>query len=260
MKPKLAPKEHLFYANLKESKEMICSQGSKPKSGLIQILVQNYLEHQYNSENVFMYPEIINDIDVFNENLEDRGVVINGVIDSSIEVCAFLKDYISADSYLSSYEVKSGENRYISKFKNLKQILTKIRYQPKTELVLVLVPNIDENFSELSKNVKIFNGIKSKISSMNENNKYKLFNEIVLNEEFNESSITSALTIMINLVKNGKSIAENKNRKNDCITNEQFNTLYDQFNRLKIEILTIDDLARYDINKEFIFRIIELLG
>jgi len=249
-KSKLSPKERLFYD------EMICSQGSKPKSGLIQILVQNYLEHQYNSENVFMYPEIIN------ENLEDRGAVIDGVIDSSIEVCAFLKDYISVDSYLSSYEVKTGENKYITKFKNLKQILTKIQYQPKTKLVLVLVPNIDENFSELSKNVKIFNSIKSKISSMNENNKYKLFNEIVLNEEFNESSITSALSIMINLVKDGKSIIDKlkKEKKNECITNEQFNILYNQFNQLKIEILTIDDLAKYDINREFIFRIIELLS
>lgn len=197
-----------------------------------------------------MYPEIIN------ENLEDRGVIVDGVIDSTIEICAFLKDY------LSSYEIKSGENKYITKFKNLKQILTKIHYQPKTELILVLVPNVDENFSELMKNVKIFNSIKTKILSMNENNQYKLFNEMILNEEFNENSITSALSIMINLVKDGKSIVDKDEEeiKRICITPEQFQTLLSQFNRLKIEVLTIDDLAKYDINKEFVFGIIRLIG
>ena len=111
MKQRLTSKERLFYAELKP--DMICSQKSKPKAALIQILVQNYLEHQFNSNNVFMYPEIINDIDSFNIDLESRGVVVDGVIDSTITICAFLRDYVSDSNYLSSYEVKSGENEYI---------------------------------------------------------------------------------------------------------------------------------------------------
>ena len=257
------------YDELKE--EMICSQSSKPKSGLIQILVQNYLEHQYNSSNVLMYPEIINDIrgehsgtaiDSFNENLEDRGVVNDGIIDSSITVCAFLKDFIRPDSYLSSYEVKSGENKYITQFKNLKQILTKIIYQPKTELVLVLVPNVDENLSHLTNNIKQFNVIKNKIKALNDKDKYKLFNEMILNTTYDDWSMTAALSMLINLVHDGKTIAEtsDESKKNDCISNDQFNILASQFNRLNIEILTIEELAKYDINKEFVFRIIGLLG
>lgn len=261
MKQRLTPKERLFYAELKE--EMICSQKSKARSGLIQILVQNYLEHQFNSNNVFLYPEIINDIDAFNENLETRGVIIDGSIDSSITICAFLRDYVSDNSYLSSYEVKSGENDYILKFKNLKQILTKIIYPENVELVLVLVPNVDENFSELKKNIRIFNVIKSRIQSMNEKNKYKLFNEMVLNENYDNSSITSALSTLINIVNDGKCqadvIRDINEKKEKCITEEQSKILMSQFDRLRIEVLTIEDLSRYDINKEFVFRIIRLL-
>ena len=258
MKQKLTPKERLFYVELKE--EMICSQSLKAKSGLIQILVQNYLEHQYNSSNVFMYPEIINDIDAFSENLEDRGVVNDGVIDSSITVCAFLKDFIKPDSYINSYEVKSGENKYITQFKNLKQILTKIVYQPKTELVLVLVPKVDENYEWLRTNAKQFNAIKKRIMNLNEGDQYKLFNEMVLNVSYDDWSMTAALSMLMNIVKDGKAVANDENRKSECISNEQFRVLMSQFVRLRVEILTIEDLGKYDINNEFVFRIVGLLS
>ena len=44
-------------------------------SFLVQILVQNYLEQENKNENIKMYGELINDIDVFNKDIKEIEII-----------------------------------------------------------------------------------------------------------------------------------------------------------------------------------------
>ena len=77
------------------------------RSLIIQLLVHNYLTHEYKTQNVFIYPELINDLDIFSTNLSNIDVLsIDGKLNTNIDIQAILD--VASDEYVQSCEIKSG--------------------------------------------------------------------------------------------------------------------------------------------------------
>ena len=53
-----------FNTNIK-----VMNNDKNAKSFYVQAMVQNYLEHTYNTESIKFYPELINDIDLFRSDI-----------------------------------------------------------------------------------------------------------------------------------------------------------------------------------------------
>ena len=103
------------------------------RSSIIQLLVHNYLTHEYKTQNVFIYPELINDLDIFSTNLSNIDVLsIDDKLNTNIDIQAILD--VTSDEYVQSCEIKSGNicgestKIHLFDFSNLLQLITKINY------------------------------------------------------------------------------------------------------------------------------------
>lgn len=164
---------------------------------LVQILVQNYLEHKYNAKNSFIYSEAINDIDIFTKEIDEE-------FKTNIKIKTFI-DILPDNSYSNSYEVKTGKLNYILQFKNLLQLITKSKYQNDTKLQLIVVPsrcNID--MKELKDKYKIFDNLKSQILNKPEEEQKKIFNTFINKTFLYESNILDAIIHVLGMNKNDK--------------------------------------------------------
>lgn len=217
------------------------------KSSLIQILVQNYLEYEYKTQNVFIYSELINDIDIFSTDLTKYQNLLNerGVIDYKLTIRAFL-DEINNEDYLQSCEVKSGEKTNLCNVQYLNQILKKIKYPNNTKLLLILVPNefnVDKsNIMDVNK----FSRLKNEI--LNHDKCYEIFNTLINDTNLINQDINSALiSILARLRKGNLKTCYKLN-----ITNDEYETLVNNFKKIEIKILTFEDLEKYPISSEYI--------
>ena len=228
------------------------------KSLLIQILVQNYLEHEYKTQDVFIYPELINDIDIFSTDLTKHQNLLNerGVIDYKLTIRAFL-DEINNEDYVQPCEVKSsakclepervrGEKTNLCNVQYLNQILKKIRYPTNTKLLLILVPNefnIDKsNIMDVNK----FSRLKDEI--LNHDKRYEIFNALINDANLINQDINSALISILARLRKGNL----KTCYKSNITNEEYETLVNNFKKIEIKILTFEDLEKYPISSEYI--------
>ena len=125
------------------------SNGKNAKSFYFQSMVQNYLEHQYNTESIKFYPELINDIDLFRSDISKLIIKYGPDGKSNYSLISVFLEEIDPNDYLESYEVskspaqaqvKFRNNENITKFENLLSLITKIKYPLNTKLILVLVP------------------------------------------------------------------------------------------------------------------------
>lgn len=219
-------------------------------SSTIQMMVQNYLEHTYNIDNVHMYPELINDIDVLVKDINDykrmiEDETISDLHDIDLRV---LVDVIGKD-YLQSIEVKSGEVEYLATTENIVQLITKIHYPNNTKLLMVFVPtrhniNIKTVFSS-----KAFEQIKQSVSQKSENDQYKIFNALCNDQEFLTRNINASfMSIMIRLKKG--ELKYDFGEKN--LKPEEFEWIKENFMKVEFKTLTLEDLERYPISPEFL--------
>jgi hypothetical protein len=217
------------------------------KSFLIQILVQNYLEHEYQTENVFIYPELVNDLDIFSKDLKTQQNLLNarGTLDYGLTIRAFL-DEIDGEEYIQSCEIKSGEKQYICAVKNLNQILTKIKYPVNTKLLLTLVPiefNVDKtNLIDVDK----FNRLKNEI--LQNEHGYDIINSLINDTDLANHDINSALTSILGKLRKGTLKTQYKNN----ITEDQYEGLMKNFEKVELRIITFEDLEKYPIGTEYI--------
>ena len=117
----------------------------KKNAILVQLLVQNYLENENKDEVVFMYGELINDIDVFLKRLESEEVIRNkfkstNPQNTEPQLDVFI-DLISSESYIYSYEVKYATKEYMYNFEHIYQLISRMKYPKHTNLQLILVPS-----------------------------------------------------------------------------------------------------------------------
>lgn len=170
---------------------------------LLQVLVQNYIEHKYKTKNVFVYSEAINDIDVFTKDLHSIGIIKDG-LRANISIKTFI-DILPDNCYTSSYEVKTGKLSYVLQFKNLLQLITKVKYQPNTKLQLILIPSrccID--MDELKEKYKLFDKLKNDILNKPIDVQRKIFNTFINKTFLFNTNILDAIIHVLGMEANGK--------------------------------------------------------
>lgn len=215
-------------------------------SSFIQFLVLNYIKEEYNTRNVFVYPELIEDLDVMASDIRTHERLYERSKKRKLTIRAFLQE-IPDEDYLESYEVKHGESFHITEFKNLKQLLTKIRFPINTRLVLALVPSGWNFNKDLIINTDMFNNLKEQILSLEYEDKKKVFNSIINDTSLGEMSITDALSCLLDDLEN-----ENlKDYGNKNISDEIAEILINNFERLDVKVLVLEELER-DIKKSTI--------
>ena len=170
---------------------------------LLQILVQNYIEHKHKKEDVHVYSEAINDIDVFTKDLHSVGV-IKDALKANIKIKTFI-DILPDNCYVYSYEVKTGKLSYILQFKNLLQLITKTKYQPKTKLELILIPyRIEVDVDELTDKYKLFDKLKKDILDKPITIQRQIFNTLINKTFLFNTTILDALIHVLGMEQNGK--------------------------------------------------------
>lgn len=210
-------------------------------SFFVQAMVQNYLEHQYNTESVRIYPELINDLDVLKRDLKECESF------SNIMNLRVLLDQIS-DDYIETYEVKCCEVPYLTKTQNLVQLLTKIHYPTNTKLILLLVPSRHNASLKGILNNDSFDKERKKILSLDEQKQYKIFNALCNDQEYKDSDVISALmSMMIRLEKNR--LKYDFGDRN--LSNEEFEMIRDNFKKVEIQAYTLEELEKYPMSSEF---------
>lgn len=229
------------------------------KSSLVQLLVQNYLEQEFDTKSVFVYDEIINDVDVFDKDLTQIEQLVTEIrsrkrLTNKLTIHAFLG--VVPDAYLYSYEVKSGVNDYIFLFNHLMQLISKCKYPDKTKLELITVPDgFNSCFDEEKADLEQFEDLKQQIFSdkFNENDRYLLFNAFANDNTLKRTRITSALIIAMSKCENNK-LTSGMYKNN--ITNEEYEMLKNNFKKVSIRVLTYEELVSKELQKELIISVL----
>ena len=210
----------------------------------IQLLVQNYMKHKYETKRVFIYPEMINDFEIIAEELQkNNNLYYNDKMKPKLTFQVLISN-IPAESYLESYEVKHGKEYYLNRFHHLKQIITKLPYPENTKLILALVPS-EYNFNiELLNNPDEFDVLKTKLLSLDEETQKQIFNSIINDTSLEQKNINVALNELISNAENGllKIYGDERN-----ITNDVFNQLRNNLMSVEIKIITLEELESVEM-------------
>ena len=170
---------------------------------LLQLLVQNYIEHRHKSKNSYVYSEAVNDIDIFNKDIHTIDIIRDGLC-ANIKLGTFI-DILPDNCYTHSYEVKTGKLSYILQFKNLLQLITKTRYQPTTKLGLILIPyRTDIDIDELKNKYKLFDKLKTDLLNKPLSTQRQIFNTLVNKTFLFNANILDAFIHVIGMENNGK--------------------------------------------------------
>ena len=209
------------------------SQRKSELSFFVQAMVQNYLGHQYNSSNVFIYPELINCIDVFKREVEH------------VASPHILLEQLGND-YVSTYDIKYGDVEYLTKTQHLIQLITKIQYPIDTKLILLFVPS--NGSADLKNVIEAFNKLRQQILSLDEQKRYMVFNALCNERERNCSNIINTLTtILINLENN--ELKHDFGEKN--LTVDDAKSIEENFKKVEIKTLTLNELEKYPMAPAF---------
>lgn len=218
-------------------------------SSFIQFLVLNYIKEEYNTRNVYIYPELIEDLDVLANDIKTHEQLYERSKSRKLTIRTLLKE-IPDEEYLESYEVKQSSAadkisvKHGEPFKNLKQILTKIKFPMSTRLVLALVPSGWNFNKELIMNSDMFNSLKHQILSLDYEDKKKVFNSIINDTSLGEMSITDALSSLLDDLEYESLKSYGKMN----ISDETTEMLISNFERLDVKVLMLKELER-DIKK-----------
>lgn len=142
---------------------------------IIQMLVRNYLIHENSDSNIFMYAEVINDIDVFTTKLEQHESMFNKFKayrsckeePTNVDALLVLLDPDNAEddtTYLSSSKLKESiDVKYSDKImvKDIISIVNSIEYPENTTMQLIYVS------SDKSDYVKNIHTLEDKINNFN---------------------------------------------------------------------------------------------
>lgn len=217
------------------------------KSFYVQAMVQNYLEHTYNTESIKFYPELINDIDLFRSDISKLIIKYGPDGKSNYPTISVFLEEINPNDYLESYEIKFRNNEYITKFENLLPLITKIKYPLNTKLILVLVPTqLNVQPSDIF-NVSLFEEYKRQVLSLDKSDMKDLFNSLCNEGMYLGMSIVDVLDL--SLVKSRKG-SLNKIYINE-LNDEEFEAIKSNFERVEIKVLGIEELAKYPMDTKF---------
>lgn len=217
------------------------------KGKYTQILVLNYLKHKYKENNldVYLYNEIINDVDVFNKPID-----YNILKQDKPTIETFI-NMLSSESInlLETLEVKHVREFM---FKNIIQVLTKFKYPLNVKIKLVYIPISTRMENELLKLIDEFNKYKQAIVNLNENDRYSLYNNFINGTHHYNENILFVIKYWLNMLIKYKI----KNDYEHNISTDDFIHFDNNFKKFDIDIITKKQLVEYQIDNDITYDII----
>ena len=212
----------------------------------VQVLIQNYLYDKYNKKetHVYLYDEIINDIDIFNKPLE--------LDNTNIIIDAFLSYLDTNDiDYNETIDVKFANDLLL---KNIKQILRKCIYPNHTNIKLIFIPSIRYEYKEeLTSIITTFNKLKYIIfNKLTHEQRKRLANNLLNITNYDNCNINDGLFIFVDKLLTHKDTTDFKHNA----TNEDINTFINNLNNFSIEVIEKDELLKVPIHRELLETII----
>lgn len=223
---------------------------------LVQILVQNYLEQENKDNNIKLYGELINDIDVFNNDIKEIEIIKQKYKANNIHmtnpktIIEFLTILDDNDiDYMKTIDVKYENELHL---KDIINILTKSDYTDITKLEILFVssnPDKFYNFTNDLQLIEIFNKFKQFITTLDNDNRYFIVNNIINNKSRYNFSLSIVFT----------SIMETYNKPNKFtrefisnIDNNTYNRFINNLNKFSIRELSLKSIIETQLSPSFI--------
>ena len=218
-------------------------------SNTIQLLCQNYIEHENRDSKVFIYPELINDVDVFNKRIECIQKIHEKFMSKTPykmepkTVNAFLKIIESEDcDYLSSEE-------HAMKLKNLMRLIDNgTPYPNSTTVELILVPSDKKNVSDddgIFAQIKQFKELQNEFGALSEDEQSTVISTLIHDTGSYKEHMNSVLLNLLLDVKSGSIITAADKQRIDIA---RHNLL-----KINIRVLSVKELLTVPLSNEYYF-------
>ena len=228
---------------------------------IIQMLVRNYLENENVGSNIHIYSELINDVDVFNtelENIEMLNVKFKAknpqyVDPKSIKAFLELRDFDDEkleNKYISSIDVKYC---YELMFKDVLPILMKVKYPTNTSVQIIYVSSDIGNYKQpiMNENIKTFNNYKEQFLGLTYDKQYMIVNNLLNdNRTFSKMSFIEAIMTGVNMLYNN---SLKQNYKNN-ISDEDVDVFINNLSKCSIREFTLEQLVKQRMEPELMFK------
>lgn len=193
------------------------------KAFITQLLVHRYYEQQ-NNRIVLMYGELINDIDVFTDDITNLFRGEKRIYEEKPVIGVFLEDIKTKGlDYAETLEIKN-ETPENFKIEHVQKLVSKCPYFENTKIKLVIVP-VDYNFKQLDK-LKRCQELKDKIVKKIQTEEEK---ENVINYIMHAKSKDSIFKILCDIVE-----------RFDVIKLKQYNKKVENYDIMYKNFLNID--------------------
>lgn len=235
--------------------DKMCENVKNKNAYFIQVLVQNYLEHELAEKGTYyLYGELINDIDVFSKNIMQYAKIRQKLSSQrpsaeAPHIEAFL-DLVEGSSYLYSYDVKYAAKKYMYQFQHIYQIISRIKYPSNTTLQIIVVPSERDLDESVEHNISTFEEYKQKILSLAPPDKKLIFNTFANDKSFSKDDASDVLMRYYQKALR-KTLKTTFGAEND-ICDDDAKMLEYNFSKLTIRILRVNELLKYPLTPEFI--------
>ena len=224
---------------------------------LVQVLAKNYLESLHKDSNVVMYGEIVNDIDVFENSMNNIKTFEKLFKEHSRPTIETFLNIIDYDSYLETYDVKFAKTIMFKDFFNL---LSKMKYPESAQIKLIYVSYVyifpDESTYKkhvMSDYIREFEEFRKRFFEMNHEDKYLIVNNMESLTQCRNYDINESFRLLFAKFDNKTIRVEFK----ENITDDFLSTFIENFKRFSIEELTLFEITSIPISQN---KLLEELG
>lgn len=225
------------------------------KPQVIQLMVQQYLYDVYNEYDIKLYSEIINDIDAFNDTLDNiKTAIYFNQTGHNVTIAELLSIVNNSDyniEYHSSYEVKNGNTEYLSKFSTLFQIIQKINYPNSCRLELIIVPNEYYPDTKYFQNqIDYFERLKKTLSELDLDTRRWCINQLIHDTSEHDKCIVSVAMKLVLDIQN--KLLKSKYKEMNEKLQQYCDDIYTNIIKTKIRLLRLCDLCKRGISPEIL--------
>ena len=219
---------------------------------LVQVLAKNYLENLHKDSNVVTYGEIVNDIDVFENsmnNIKTFEKIFKEHSRPTIETFLNMIDYCS---YLESYDVKFAKTIM---FKYFFSLLSKMKYPESVQIKLVYISSDESTYKKhvMTDYIIEFEEFRKRFFEMNHEDKYLIVNNMKYLTQCRNYDINESLRLLFAKFDNKTLRVVFK----ENITDDFLNTFVENLKRFSIEELTLFEITSIPISQN---KLLEELG
>lgn len=205
------------------------------------LLVKNYIQQTYNSDNVYIYTNVSDDLKYIKRDIQNMNIGTKTIF-CLIE---FIEDVETEMIQNITCVVKDRKLKF-DKIQVLKNILT-LTIPDNTQLLYLIVPKSFLSNDELMYSISSFDELKATVDSCDDEVKYKLFNRLMNDLTFNDKSIIHGMETIIRDAKYNQFTLMFGNRD---ITNEQLQSFTRNLSLLSVKIVNMETLTSLNLKSE----------